>query len=238
MANIGLLIAGGSGARMHQNIPKQFLTVNEKPVIVYTLEAFQRHPDIDAIAVVCIKGWEEMLWAYARQFDITKLQYIIPGGENGQASIRNGVYELEKHFGREDIVLIHDAIRPMVSEEIISDCIVKTKMHGCAIATTPCAEAMMQTEDGEISTGSYPRDKLRRTQTPQGFPIGKICDLHRRALERGITNSVASCTLMIEMGEQVYFSAGSEKNIKLTTLDDIDIFKALLLAQRSYWLKG
>ena len=96
----------------------------------------------------------------------------------------------------------------------------------------------MQTEDGEISTGSYPRDKLRRTQTPQGFPIGKICDLHRRALEKGITNSVASCTLMIEMGEQVYFSAGSEKNIKLTTLDDIDIFKALLLAQRSYWLKG
>lgn len=238
MANIGLLIAGGSGARMHQNIPKQFLTVNEKPVIVYTLEAFQRHPDIDAIAVVCIKGWEEMLWAYARQFDITKLQYIISGGENGQASIRNGVYELEKHFDSEDIVLIHDAIRPMVSEEIISDCIVKTKMYGSAIATTPCAEAMMQTEDGEISTGSYPRDKLRRTQTPQGFPIGKICDLHRRALEQGITNSVASCTLMIEMGEQVYFSAGSEKNIKLTTLDDIDIFKALLLAQRSYWLKG
>lgn len=238
MTNVALIIAGGSGSRMHQNIPKQFLTVNEKPVIVYTLEAFQRHPDIDAIAVVCIKGWEEMLSAYARQFDITKLQYIIPGGENGQASIRNGVYELEKHFGSDDIVLIHDAIRPMVSEEIISDCIVKTKLHGCAIATTPCAEAMMQTEDGEVSTGSYPRDKLRRTQTPQGFPIGKICDLHRRALEKGITNSVASCTLMIEMGEQVYFSAGSEKNIKLTTLDDIDIFKALLLAQRSYWLKG
>lgn len=238
MANIGLLIAGGSGARMHQNIPKQFLTVNEKPVIVYTLEVFQRHPDIDAIAVVCIRGWEEMLWAYARQFDITKLKHIIPGGENGQSSIRNGVYELEKHYKNNDIVLIHDAIRPMVSEEIISDCIVKTKMYGCAIATTPCAEAMMQTENGEVSTGSYPRDKLRRTQTPQGFPIGKICDLHRRALEKGITNSVASCTLMIEMGEQVYFSAGSEKNIKLTTLDDIDIFKALLLAQRSYWLKG
>lgn len=238
MANIGLLIAGGSGARMHQNIPKQFLTVNEKPVIVYTLEAFQRHPDVDVIAVVCIKGWEEMLWAYARQFDITKLKHIIPGGENGQSSIRNGVYELEKHYSPDDIVLIHDAIRPMVSEEIISDCIVKTKLFGCAIATTPCAEAMMQTEDGEVSVGSYPRDKLRRTQTPQGFPIGKICDLHRRALELGITNSVASCTLMIEMGEQVYFSAGSEKNIKLTTLDDIDIFKALLLAQRSYWLKG
>lgn len=237
MANIGLLIAGGSGARMHQNVPKQFLTVNERPVIVYTLEAFQNHADIDAIAVVCIEGWEQVLWAYAKQFNITKLKYVVPGGKNGQDSIRNGVYELEKHYAKDDIVLIHDAIRPMVSAEIISDCIVKAKQYGCAIATIPCAEAMMQTEDGVVSTGSYPRDNLKRTQTPQGFPIGKICDLHRRALEAGITNSVASCALMIEMGEQVHFSAGSEKNIKLTTVEDIDIFKALLLSKRSDWLK-
>lgn len=237
MGNIALIIAGGSGARMHQNIPKQFITVNERPVIIYTLEAFQRHADIDAIAVVCIEGWAQVLQAYAEQFNITKLKHIIPGGENGQDSIRNGVYELEKYYKEDDIVLIHDAIRPMVSEEIISDCIVKTRQYGCAISTIPCAEAMMQTEDGIVSTGSYPRDNLKRTQTPQGFPLGKICDLHRRALEKGITNSVASCTLMIEMGEQVYFSAGSEKNIKLTTVEDIDIFKALLFAKRSDWIK-
>ena len=237
MANIALLIAGGSGNRMHQDIPKQFLTVNERPVIIYTLEAFERHPEIDAIAVVCIEGWELVLWAYAKQFNITKLKYVVKGGENGQASIRNGVYELEKHFSRDDIVLIHDAIRPMVSAEIISDCIRVVAWRGNAITVIPCAEAMMQTEDGTISTGSYPRDRLKRTQTPQGFRIGQISDLHRRALERGITNSVASCTLMIEMGEQVYFSVGSEKNIKLTTIDDIDIFKALLMAKRSAWLK-
>lgn len=237
MANIALLIAGGSGNRMHQDIPKQFLTVNERPVIIYTLEAFERHPEIDAMAVVCIEGWELVLWAYAKQFNITKLKYVVKGGENGQASIRNGVYELEKHFSRDDIVLIHDAIRPMVSAEIISDCIRVVAQRGNAITVIPCAEAMMQTEDGTISTGSYPRDRLKRTQTPQGFRIGQICDLHRRALERGITNSVASCTLMIEMGEQVYFSVGSEKNIKLTTIDDIDIFKALLMAKRSAWLK-
>lgn len=124
--NIAVIIAGGSGQRMHQNIPKQFLTVNEKPVIIYTLQAFQNHPDIDVIAVVCIAGWEHVLQAYADQFDITKLKYIIPGGKNGQDSIRNGVYELEKHYSANDIVLIHDAIRPMVSNEIISDCIVKT----------------------------------------------------------------------------------------------------------------
>ena len=237
MANIGLLIAGGLGNRMLQDIPKQFLTVNEKPVIVYTLEAFQNHPEIDVIAVVCIEGWENILLAYAKQFNITKLKYIIPGGKNGQDSIRNGIFELEKHFEREDIVLIHDAIRPMVSAEIISDCIVKTKKYGNAIAVIPCAEAMLLTEDGVISHGSYSREKLKRTQTPQGFTIGKIGDAHRKALELGITNSVASCTLMIELGEQVYFSAGSEKNIKLTTIEDIDIFKALLMAKRSAWLK-
>ena len=146
------------------------------------------------------------------------MKYIVSGGLNGQDSIRNGVYELEKHFKSEDIVLIHDAIRPMVSADIISDCIRVTREKGNAITVIPCAEAMMQTEDGAKSTGSYPRDRLRRTQTPQGFHIGDICDLHRRALEAGITNSVASCTLKIEMGEQVYFSMGSEKILNLLQL--------------------
>lgn len=234
---IALIIAGGTGNRMGQDIPKQFLTVNEKPVIIYTLEVFQNHPKIDAIAVVCISGWETVLQSYANQFNITKLKYIIPGGDCGQASIRNGVYELEKHFDKDDIVLIHDAIRPMVSDEIISDCISTTIEHGNSITCIPCAEAMLQTEDSIISCGSYPREKLKRTQTPQGFRIGDICNLHREALEAGITNSVASCTLMIEMGKQVYFSKGSEKNIKLTTVEDLDIFKALLASKRSEWLK-
>lgn len=237
MANIGLLIAGGSGNRMHQDIPKQFITVNERPVIIYTLEAFEKHPEIDAIAVVCIEGWEQVLWAYAKQFNITKLQYVVHGGKNGQDSIRNGVFELEKHFASEDIVLIHDAIRPMVSAEIISDNIRVALEYGNAVTVIPCAEAMMQTEDGIASSGSYPRERLKRTQTPQAFHIGDLCDLHRRALAAGITNSVASCTLKIEMGEQIYFSKGSEKNIKLTTVEDIDIFKALLAAKRADWLK-
>lgn len=238
MANIALLIAGGSGSRMSQDIPKQFLHVFEKPVVIYTLEAFEKHPEIDAIGVVCIDGWEQVLWAYARQFNISKLKYVIPGGENGQSSIRNGVMELEKHFEPEDLVLVHDAIRPMVSAEIISDNIRVANECGNAITVIPCAEAMLQTEDGAVSSGVYPRDQLKRTQTPQAFHLGDICNLHRRAIEAGIVNSVASCTLMIEMGEKVYFSSGSEKNIKLTTVEDIDIFKALLSAKRSEWLKG
>lgn len=226
--NIALLIAGGSGTRMHQNIPKQFLTVNKKPVIVYTLEAFQNHPEIDEIIVSCIEGWEPALWAYADQYSITKLKYVVRGGKSGQESIRNGVFELEKHHSPEDVVIIHAAARPMISAEIISDCIRVTKLNGNAIAAIPCVEAVVQTEDGISSNKIHPRDQLKRTQTPQGFSIGKICDLHRRALAAGITGSVSSCTLMIELGETVYFSAGSEKNVKLTTLEDIEIFKALL----------
>ena len=235
--NIALLIAGGAGTRMKQDIPKQFLTVNEKPVIAYTLEAFQKHVEIDVIAVVCLEGWEHVLEAYARQFNITKLQHIFPGGDCGQASIRNGIYALEKEYEKDDIILIHDANRPMVSADIILDCIVKTKQFGNAIPVIPCAEAMLETEDGMVSTGSYPREKLKRTQTPHGFKLGDICQLHREAEKAGITNSVASCTLMIELGKQVHFSMGSEKNIKITTVDDVDIFKALLLAKRSEWLK-
>ena len=115
MSNIALITAGGSGNRLHQDIPKQFLTINDRPVIIYTLEAFEKHPEIDAIAVVCLSGWEQVLQAYAKQFNIGKLQYIIPGGASNQDSIRKGIYELEQHFNSSDIVLIHDWNRPMVS---------------------------------------------------------------------------------------------------------------------------
>jgi 2-C-methyl-D-erythritol 4-phosphate cytidylyltransferase len=226
--NIALIIAGGSGQRMKQQIPKQFLNVNDKPVIIYTLEAFQQHPDIDEIGVVCIEGWHDILRAYARQYKIDKLKWLVPGGENGQGSIRNGVYEAEKRYGREDILLIHDAIRPMVSHEIISDCIVQCKRHGSAITVTPCNTAVLRKTEEESSSEVVPRDRLAMTQTPQAFPVGRIADIHRKALEMGITNSVASCTLMIEMGEDVHFSIGSETNIKLTTQDDLKIFRALL----------
>ncbi len=226
--NIALIIAGGRGMRMGQEIPKQFLTVEDKPVIAYTMEAFQKHPDIDVIAVVCVEGWDSILSAYARQYGISKLKHIVPGGENGQTSIRNGVFELERHYAPDDLVLIHDAIRPLVSQDIISECIATARERGSAIVAIPCQEAMLETEDQRSSRRVCPRENLKRTQTPQGFPLGRIAGAHRRALERGITNSVASCTLMVELGEPVYFCAGSEKNIKLTTPDDMEIFRALL----------
>ena len=202
--NIALIIAGGSGQRMQQEIPKQFLNVNDKPVIIYTLEAFQSHPDIDKIGVVCLDGWYDILRAYARQYRIDKLDWIVSGGENGQASIRNGVFEAERRYAASDIVLVHDAIRPMVSQEIISDCIVQCKRHGSAIVVTPCNTVVLRRTTSESSKEVVLRDQLAVTQTPQAFPIKRLADAHRKALELGITNSIASCTLMVDLGEEIF----------------------------------
>ena len=233
--NIAIIIAGGKGIRTHQDVPKQFLNVNNKPIIVYTMEAFQNHPDIDAIEVVCLEGWEEILKAYANQYKISKLKWVTIGGLNGQDSIRNGLDYIKGEVNDDDIVLIHDAVRPMVSTDIISDCIVKTRQFGNATSVIPCNEAMLLTENHTDSTEQVFRDRILRTQTPQGFKYGFLVDAHKRALEKGIVCSIASCTMMIELGEKVYFSIGSEKNFKLTTSDDIDIFKALLRAEKDEW---
>lgn len=237
MANIALILAGGFGARTHQDIPKQFLTINDRPIIIYTLEAFQRHPEIDAIAVVCLGGWENFLQAYARQFNISKLKHIVIGGENGHYSARNGVFELEKNYSPEDIVLIHDSNRPLVSAEIISDCIVTTRKYGCATPVTPSLDAMFETSDGLISSGHYPRNNIKRGQTPNGFFLGKICEIYRKAEAAGIKNSSGPSVLMMDMGEPTHLYFGSAKNFKITTVEDIEIFKALLVAKKTEWLK-
>ena len=155
--NIAMIIAGGIGARMHQDIPKQFINVKDKPVILYTLEAFQNHPNIDAIEVVCLEGWHDILRAYAKQFNITKLENIVVGGETGQDSIRNGLYDIAKRYNDDnDIVLIHDSIRPMVSSEIISDNIRVCRKYGNATTVIPCTSVMLKTSDGEVSEDELP----------------------------------------------------------------------------------
>lgn len=235
--NIALIIAGGVGNRMNQDIPKQFLNVYDKPVIIYTLEAFQQHPNIDAIEVVCIEGWEEILKAYCKQFNITKLDHVVQGGLNGQDSIRNGIMDIKTRYSDDDIVLVHDAIRPMVSADIISDCIRVCAEEGNAISVIPCTASMLKTADGVSSEEQIPRDNLKITQTPQAASLGNLVWAHGEALKRGITNSVATCTMFIELGEKLYFSLGSEKNLKLTTPDDMEIFKSLLTTKNAEWMR-
>jgi 2-C-methyl-D-erythritol 4-phosphate cytidylyltransferase len=228
---IALIFAAGVGSRMGQDIPKQFMHIGDKPVVIYALEAFQRHPEIDEIAVVCLDGWHEMLRSYARQFSIDKLKIIVSGGASGQESIKNGIAALSESHDSTDLVLIHDGIRPMVSQEIISDAIVKCQQYGSAVSFLPSVEAIMFTDDAQESSQSLDHSKIGRAQAPQAYPLGKLVWAENEAEKRGIV-ARATSSLMIELGETVHLSLGSEKNIKLTTLEDIEIFRALLQVEK------
>ena len=238
--NIALIIAGGSGNRMGQDIPKQFMHVDGAPIIIHTMKAFEAHPDVDAIAIVCLKGWETVLQSYANQFCITKLKWIFYGGDSGMESIHNGIYGLkEEGCQDEDLVLIHDAVRPLLSQEIISSNIAICKAYGYAITGIQCREAILESEDGFTTKTSIPRDTLIRTQTPQTFRLGNILKVHESAREKGIVNSVASCTLIAELNEDIemHIVPGSEKNIKITTVEDLEMLKALMHTTKESWLK-
>lgn len=237
--NYALIIAGGSGNRMGQDIPKQFMHVDNCPIIIHTMRAFQQHPDINGIAVVCLAGWETVLRSYANQFCIDKLKWIFPGGRNGQESIHNGIYGLKDAGCQDDdLVLIHDAVRPLLSQDIISSNIAICQQYGYAVTGIQCREAILESDDGFASTTSIPRDKLIRTQTPQTFRLKNIIAAHEEARAKGIANSVASCTLMAELGgREMHIVPGSEKNIKVTTVEDLEILKALMNIKTESWLK-
>ena len=232
---VALLTAAGSGTRMKSEIPKQFLPVNNKPIIIYTMEAFETHPGVDAILVVGLAGWHEILWAYARQHNITKLKWIVDGGTSNQDSIRRGLMELRKHLSDDDIVMIHDGNRPLVSQAIISDSLTRQKIDGDAVAVIPCVEVVFRSSDGCTASDHVPREQLYRTQTPHTYTMGKLMWAHAEAEKRGIGNTAATCALMFALGETVHFSVGSEKNYKITTSDDMDVFTALLKSERSMW---
>ena len=224
---------------MGQDIPKQFMHVDGCPIIIHTMRCFQKHPDIDVIAVVCLKGWETVLQAYANQFSIDKFKYIFPGGNSGMESIHNGIYGLkDAGCGDEDLVLVHDSVRPLLSQDIISSNIAICKAYGYAITGIQCREAILESEDGFSSSISIPRDKLIRTQTPQTFRLRNILNVHEEAKMKGIVDSVASCTLVAEVGDrEMHIVPGSEKNIKITTVEDLEILKALMHTSKDEWLK-
>lgn len=237
--NVAIIIAGGAGRRMGQDIPKQFISIYDKPVLIYTIESFQNHPQIDAIEVVCIDGWCDVVWAYAKQFNITKLKWVVTAGNSAQESIRNGVYNLESECSEGDTIVIHDGIRPLVDEAVLTDVIVKCAQYGNAVTSLPYNEQIFLVDD-EISTVKYiPRETLRRVSTPQAYKFGKLDWAYHEAYEKeiGIYGSSYTNTMMVELGERLYFAAGSDKNIKLTTKDDLEMFKAYIKADRDSWLK-
>ena len=229
--NIALVIAGGVGSRMGLEIPKQFVKINDKPVIIYTLESFEKNEKIDAIEVVCIDGWEEDLKKYAEEYGITKLKWIAKGGNSGQESIRNGVYKLiEEGVNKDAVIIIHDGVRPMLDQEIIDDVIAKCEEFGNGVSSMPYNEQIFLIDDEKSTTKYIPRETLRRVVTPQAYKLEKLDWAYHKAFAEniGISGSSYTNTMMVELGERLYFAAGSDKNLKLTTLDNLAVFKAML----------
>ena len=226
---------------MGQDIPKQFINVYDKPVLLYTLESFERHPQIDAIEVVCIDGWHDVLRAYARQFNISKLKWIVSGGASGQESIRNGVYNLEGKVQPDDIIVIHDGIRPLVDASVLTDVLIKAQKYGNAVTSMPYNEQIfiINPDDSSTTKQYIPRETLRRVSTPQAYRFDLLDEKYHEAFEKeiGIYGSSYTNTMMVELGVTLHFAAGSDKNIKLTTKDDLELFKAYLKADKDAWLK-
>ncbi len=227
-----VLTAGGIGSRVGSDIPKQFIHVNDKPVIIYTMEAFQRHPSVDGIVVACLEGWEKVLRAYALNFGITKLKTVVTGGKTNQESIANALGALDGVAVDDDLVLLHDGNRPLVSQGIISSAISTAEREGSAVTAIPATEVIVRKDAGDELTAheSIRRESLARTQTPHVMGYAELIALHKRAKEDGV-DSAALPELMVHYDNAVHLTPGDEMNFKITTVSDLEIFKALIGAR-------
>lgn len=223
--NIAMILAGGVGARTGLNYPKQFYTVNNKPVIVYTLEKFQMSPSIDVIEVVCADEWKLEVMSYKEKYGITKLIGTAKGGSSGLYSALNGLLAMD-WAEEEDYVLIHDSVRPFIDVDTIENNIEVAHQYGVAMTATKCVETLVYAEDGSYAEKVVPRDGLYRIQTPQTFTKGKILDLLEKT-DLDNCNEPSTFSLWMAMGNPIYCSKGNEKNIKITYPEDIDYFKRL-----------
>lgn len=231
--NYVIIIAGGVGSRLGASIPKQFVEVLGKPVIAYTMEHFQNHPEIDAIELVCVDGFQEHLKEIAEKYGISKVYKIVKGGSEYERSIMNGVAGLEGIAKPDDLVIIHWAASPFLSEEIITDNIRVCKEKGNAI-TASYSYLLYGTNDGDHAEKSINRDTFMTLAAPQSFKYKVITDIYRQVEEKHMFDYVEAHTpaFMAELGIPIYFSKGSHTNIKITEKEDIDLFLGYLLSKK------
>lgn len=222
-----MLFAGGVGARMKSaDIPKQFIDVDGKPIIIRTLERFAKHPMIDDIVIACLEEKIDYLWDLIRQFHIQKVVSIVKGGNSGHESIHNGLVEVQKNASPDDIVLICDGVRPLISADLITNCINTAKEYETAVPVTPSIDSVLESPDGNTCCKSLPRGSMFITQAPQGYTMRKIMWAHDEAEKRGIINPISSSELLIELGETVQIFIGERDNIKVTTPEDLQSLRA------------
>lgn len=240
MIHTALIFAGGTGTRMNnKGKPKQFLELHGKPIIIHTIEHFERHPGIHSIAVVCIAEWIEYLREKLEQFQLQKVRWLIPGGTTSQESTRNGLYTIARDQDPNDtIVLIHDGVRPLINAQTISDNIDSVLCHGSAITVAPAIETIITTEDGDHAKEAIPRHICRLARAPQSFILANILDLHRQAEAEGHNEIIDSASLMLHYGKTLKLVQGPVENIKITTPSDFYIFRAIMEARENMQILG
>lgn len=245
--NIAVILAGGVGNRLGAKIPKQFIEVLGKPVLAYTIEAFENHDKIDAIIVACVKSYMDYMWEMKEKYGFSKLKWITEGGNTFQGSVLNGIRYLEDKIDRDDVVLVHFGASPFITADIITDAIRVCKEKGNAISTTDYLllsgkkKTTASVSDPENYTEEYiNRDTIAIMNSPHAFKYGFINDMYKEAIETGVIDTVEphTTTLMYAMGKKIYFSYGSQLNIKITRKEDLDLFEGYILMKQKHAIEG
>ena len=228
MKNYVILLAGGVGKRMGTDIPKQFLEVNGKPIIVYSIENFQRNPQIEKIVVVCVKDWIDKTWELVKKYSLTKVEWIIEGGSTGHDSIRNGVFFLKDKVNAEDHIIVHDAVRPVLPQKAIDEVIRVSHEKGNASSSIECHPPIVYTEDHESGITDVDREHVMLTASPQAFNYALALKCYEQAEAEDYHTSTFTSSLLIHCHERVYSAKGTSCNIKITRKEDLALFEALL----------
>jgi 2-C-methyl-D-erythritol 4-phosphate cytidylyltransferase len=237
--NYAVIFAGGAGTRMNTKTrPKQFLNLHGKEIIIYTLEHFENHPDIDGISVVCIPEWIDYLRKLLDRYQIKKVKWISKGGSTGQESIYNGLDAMRKDIAKDSIVLIHDGVRPIIDKDLISDNVRVAREKGCAVTVVPATETVMLVDENEQIVQSVDRSKCRVVRAPQSFVYHELLSAHDKAKKEGILDMIDSATMMSAAGYTLYPVVGKPENIKITTPSDFYTFRAIVEAQENSQIFG
>jgi len=227
--NIAVILAGGIGNRMGiVDKPKQFIDVYGKPIIVHTLEVFDNHPEIDAIAVVCLSEWMDDLRILIRKYEINKVKWLVEGGETRQLSVYNAVKTLSQECSEDDILVVHDSVRPLVTHKIISSNIAGARQFGAVDTVVPSADTIVRSVDGERIKEVPLRKELYLGQTPQSFRLSLLRRAHEKARAENNLDSTEDCQLVLELGEEVHIVQGEQLNFKITSFDDLLLLKAVI----------
>ena len=228
MKNYGIVLAGGVGKRMKTEIPKQFIEVEGKPIIVYSLENFQRNPQIEKIVVICVKDWIKQLKEIVEKYSLSKVEWIIEGGSTGHDSIRNGVFFLRDKTEPDDYIIVHDAVRPVLPQKVLDEVIRVAHDKGNASSSIVCHPPIVYTDDFESGITDVDREHVMLTASPQAFRYSLALKCYERAEQENRHDFTFTSSLLIHCGERVYFAKGTTSNIKITTKEDLALFGALL----------